>query len=63
MDRLGGGFWEGGAVAVEKDVNDDSRGHDEQEEEDWRTEVEQALEALANIVVEEGCAYLSDAAG
>ncbi|TFY81397.1 hypothetical protein EWM64_g2615 [Hericium alpestre] len=54
LERLGGCFWEGGIAAVEKGLNEVSPEAQEEEEESWRTEVEQVLQSLANVSVEDG---------
>ncbi|KAJ3988288.1 nuclear pore protein 84/107 [Lentinula detonsa] len=54
MSRLGGSFWEGGMVAVEKGTRTVSREKMEEEEEEWEEEVRGTLDGLKSVHVEEG---------
>ena len=55
MLKLGGSFWEGGLVAIEKGVRALSEEEMEAEEDEWTKEVTSALDTLKTIDVAEGC--------
>jgi nuclear pore complex protein Nup107 len=51
LSRLGGSFWEGGVEAVDKVVNDEANGA---EEDEWKKEAISSLDNLKSIDVLEG---------
>lgn len=59
MVRLGGAFWEGGLVAVEKGVKLISTDEAEAEESEWSKEVIGTLETLKTVEVADGYAIYS----
>jgi len=55
LARLGGGFWEPSGREVDVDVGGEGEGDAvDEEEEAWRADVEQELQALATVQVQEG---------
>ena len=54
MLRLGGGWWEGGAAAIEKTMPDVSPEAEQKREEEWKRDVHESLQSLKTVTVEEG---------
>ncbi|KAL1757022.1 nuclear pore protein 84/107 [Schizophyllum commune] len=54
LNRLGGGFWEGGLLAAEEGVHIPTPEEEDQEEQEWEREMALALKSLETVKVEEG---------
>ncbi|KAI5891471.1 uncharacterized protein SCHCODRAFT_02629191 [Schizophyllum commune H4-8] len=54
LNRLGGGFWEGGLLAAEEGVHIPTPEEEDQEELEWEREMALALKSLETVKVEEG---------
>ncbi|KAI0048451.1 nuclear pore protein 84/107 [Auriscalpium vulgare] len=54
LARLGGGFWENGLDAVQKDPVASALEDTDDEEESWREEVVETLQDIANASIEDG---------